>query len=384
MLLLFENTIMRSIAVIAILFLFCAEVIGQRHQNVFDAQSLEQGVISPEQAKIIFKSAKTFPNGSEFSIAIIRRNKKPEFYGIRKENDTVNTVINKKSIFEIGSISKTFTATLLADLSVNGKLNLNDPLKDFVDLGENDSLGITLTHLANHTSGLPRLPSNLILWFADPKNPYKNYGEKDLKNYLAGKIELTTKPGEKSAYSNLGFGLLGYVLTTKENKTYEELLTKTIFKKYGMPNTTTDRNKVKADLVAGRDPSGEIVPNWDLNVMEGAGAILSNVVDLSKYVTAHFNPSDRVLSLTRKPTFRIKSDMEIALSWFVLDKGELGKWIWHNGGTGGYSSSLALSPENEYGVVVLTNVSAFHPNRGSIEDVCFGLMKSIGENDKIK
>ena len=149
------------------------------------------------------------------------------------------------------------------------------------------SIEITFRQLANHTSGLPRLPSNLNFFSIDPQNPYKDYDKKKLEEYLSTKMELEYKG--RFEYSNLGVGLLGFVLSEIEETTFEDLLQSRIFSKYQMTSSTTDRTSVRNALVAGLNSKGNVTPNWDLNVLVGAGGILSSVSDLSKFATAQFD-----------------------------------------------------------------------------------------------
>src|SRR5690606_18283089 len=177
------------------------------------------------------------PNNTQVSLALID-NGEVKFLGIKRLNDTIQQVENQNKVFEIGSISKVFTATLLATFVVNGKLGLDYSIQKFFDFKMNADQEITFKELANHTSGLPRLPSNLNLLIADPNNPYKNYDAEKLKQYLTEEMEVQQLPGTKFEYSNLGAGLLGYILANYSNSTYHELLENFIFSKYGMFSST--------------------------------------------------------------------------------------------------------------------------------------------------
>ncbi|MFV0590008.1 MAG: serine hydrolase domain-containing protein [Draconibacterium sp.] len=254
---------------------------------------------TPEQSQLIIKNTLTFPEKTQLSIALIKNNN-VIFTGIERIGDTLNYTDNSLKIFEIGSISKVFTSTLLANLVLSKKVGLNDTMSSCTDLPLNSRDTFTLRELANHTSGLPRLPANLNLGTADFRNPYKNYSEEDLVEYLCNDSGARTLPGEKYEYSNLGAGLLAYLLEKKAVADYETMLKKYIFKKYGMKYSSTLRAKLDEDLVPGRDAAGNETPNWDFNVLAGAGGILSNVHDLTKFVQAQFNPSNTELTLPGK------------------------------------------------------------------------------------
>jgi len=147
-----------------------------------------------------------------------------------------------------------------------------------------------------------------------------------------------------------------------------------------MQNSTADINKVKGNLVRGRNNEGEEIPNWEFSVLAGAGGILSTTEDLSKFVIAQFNTSNKVLELTRQKTFEINDNMDIGLGWHLLKSQSKNIWYWHNGGTGGYSSSMVFDEKTKTGIIILSNVSAFNPEMGNIDKLCFGLMKTL-ENE---
>lgn len=264
------------------------------------------------------------------------------------------------NLFEIGSISKTFTATLLADLVKRGKLDLTDAanqyLPDSIPMLQKDNKVVTLLTLGNHTSGLPRLPPNLNL-FANPINPYKSYDRVALFSFLKS-AELTTPPGQTLAYSNLGVGLLGTILEMKTRQSYEALLKDRITKPLGMVHTTlTLSGSEKAQFVQGHDSERNPASSWEFQSLAGAGAIRSTVNDLMLYLKAQMGKAPRSLTkamqLTRQPTFSEKG-RQIGLGWFIDNKG----WYYHNGGTGGFTSFAGFSPQRQMAIVVLSNASA--------------------------
>ena len=343
-------------------------------EHVINNLTIKSGLITQKQSEIIFENAKIFPNHTQISIAIIKDGK-VNYYGIHNKNDTISTVIDQKSVFEIGSISKVFTSTILANFVIDEKINLNDNINGYLKTSFNNNTEISFINLANHTSGLPRLPSNLDLAKVNPENPYKEYKEKELEEYLTKHLELLNK--EKYQYSNLGAGLIGYTLSKIENTTYENLLQNKIFSKFNMYNSTSDINKIKGNLVKGLNNEGNDVPNWELSVLAGAGAIFSTVEDLSQFAISQFDNSNKELKLTRKKTFEVNENMDIGLGWHILKSQSKNFWYWHNGGTGGYSSSMVIDENTKNGIIILSNVSAFNPNMGNIDKLCFELMKTI-------
>src|SRR5690554_6098928 len=158
--------------------------------------------LSKEQAELIFSKTKVFPNQTQLSIAFIE-NGTIKFYGVIKENDTIRFVNNKDRVFEVGSISKVFTSTLLAQSILEKKINLDNKINKYYDFPFNNNLEIDFRSLANHTSGLERLPSNLNLTAANSNNPYKDYDQQKLYTYLKDEVKLNHEAGEEYEYSNL-------------------------------------------------------------------------------------------------------------------------------------------------------------------------------------
>ena len=326
---------------------------------------------STEIAEIIFAKTKDFPNKTQLSIAVIQ-NGETNYYGIIKENDTIKPTKNQNKIFEIGSITKVFTSTVFASLVEDKKLKLTDEINTFYSFPFKNKTKITFQSLANHTSGLPRLPENLDL--SNETNPYKNYGKREIEEYLKNLLKLENEPLKISSYSNLGAGLLGYTLGLSQKTSFQKLLQKKVFDKYKMTNSFTSSQNLNNRLVKGLDGNGEVVANWDFDVLFGGGGILSSTEDLVKFANAQFNPKNKELALTRKPTFDIDESMKIGLGWHILKTDKGFNWVWHNGGTGGYSSSMVIDAEKKNGVIILSNASNINDN---IDDLCFKLMKQI-------
>ncbi len=146
--------------------------------NAINGQSAKENRVSEKQSELIFEKTKVFPNNTQVSIAIIE-NGVTKFYGIKRENDSILTIDNHESVFEIGSITKVFTSTILANFVVNHKVDLDSTIFTYSKSTIKEDKGITFKELANHTSGLPRLPSNLNLLLVNPQNPYKDYDKKN-------------------------------------------------------------------------------------------------------------------------------------------------------------------------------------------------------------
>ncbi|PKF74541.1 serine hydrolase [Chryseobacterium sp. PMSZPI] len=319
-------------------------------------------------AETIYSKAKEFPNNTQLSIAIIQ-NGKTNYFGIIKENEMIKPIENQNKIFEIGSITKVFTSTVLASLVEANTIKLNDHVNTYYPFAFKNNIKLSFESLANHTSGLPRLPGNLDL--SNETNPYKNYHQKDMEDCLKNFLSLENKG---YAYSNLGTGLLGYTLGLSQKTTFQKLLQKNVFNKYGMTNSFTASENLGNRLIKGHLKNGNPTPNWDFDVLFGAGGMLSTTEDLAKFANAQFDPKNKELALTRKPTFTIDDKMKIGLGWHILKSKNDKEFVWHNGGTGGYSSSMAVDNNDKTAVIILSNVSEIND---SIDKLCFELLNHI-------
>jgi len=333
---------------------------GQASKNFYEHLTLEK-------QDSILEIVDKLPVGTEISVAVISDGE-PIFLGLRKKSDTITSVENYKSAFEIGSITKVFTATLLASFVNEGVIEIDNQVIDYLKYETNNKVPISFKQLSNHTSGLPPLPENFNNWQKDYRNPYKYYEEEALKEYFRDSINLKKEDQNKYAYSNLGVGILGNALSKVKNEKLEILYQNTIFSVLGMKNTTLDRNKLKTNLV---DGNGAL--NWDLGVLKGAGALISTTEDLSKFAIAQFDPTNTAMKMTREKTFDIAKDFAVGLGWHI-SKIEGKNLIWHGGGTGGYRSFIALDVLKKNGIIVLSNVSGLSANSKSIEEIAFKLL----------
>jgi CubicO group peptidase (beta-lactamase class C family) len=205
--------------------------------------------------------------------------------------------LDGNTLFEIGSITKVFTSSLLADMVARGEVKLDDPVAKYlpktVRVPSRNGKQITLLDLATQTSGLPRLPGNLKP--KDEANPYADYTVDQLYAFLSS-YELTRDPGSQYEYSNLGVGLLGHALALRGGKSYEDLLVDRILRPLRMDDTRiTLSPSQKARLAPGHSVSGDIVPNWDLPTLAGAGALRSTANDLLKFLAANLDSTSKPL-----------------------------------------------------------------------------------------
>lgn len=329
------------------------------------------------QADIIYKYARHYPNGTQLSICILTGNTE-KYAGIERRNDSLVYIDNSSRTFEIGSITKPFTGIMLANLVYNGKVNPNEPIKNILPVALKQSslngVEITLTHLANHTSGLPFEPEDVKNNNSsnDPYDPYSFYNIEKLYNYLTHKMALQSTPGEIRKYSNLSLGLLGHILTLLTGKSYEELLFETICNPLDMKDTYIKFNdERKRSLIQGRKENGEPFNCDEIqdNAFIGASGIKSSARDLVKFIKANINDTT-YFYLAQKTTKVNDEYFTGSLAWETYS--EKGKHhVGAFGSTGGFTSGIIFERNERVGIVVLSNVSAFLSYHGNtIEDLC--------------
>lgn len=287
---------------------------------------------------------------------------KVSFYSYGVLNLTSREPVTSKTLFEIGSITKTFTCSALAYLVQKKEIDLNEKAQAYlpstISLPEKNGKAIRIIDLATAHSGLSRMPGNFTP--ANVSNPYIDYTDKELAVYL-NNCELNTEPGAHYEYSNLGMGLLGYILTQKKNTTYSKLIKETILSQLQMKETFIS-GETKSKLIATGYMDKAPVAAWtwsNQSVLTGAGGIISNAEDMINFLKAQLATSDPVLNAAFQDAHKERSDagspdMQIGLGWHIKNH----KYVWHNGGTGGFRSFAGFDPEKKRAIVLLTNSTA--------------------------
>lgn len=268
--------------------------------------------------------------------------------------------LREDALFEIGSITKTFTALLLADAVVQRRVALGDAVEDALpDVRLRDSAGepIRWVDLATHRSGLPRLPDNLAP--ADPADPYADYGEDRLLDFLR-RHKLPHRRDTRWEYSNLGYGLLGHALGRATGRDYAALLKERILTPLGLADATlASAGATPAGLVDGHAADGRRVPHWHFGVLAPCGALRMSGAALGRYAQAALGVIDHPLGeafalAQREHAPGPSATNPIGLAWLRAPLN--GRTVLnHDGGTFGFSSSLWLDPANRRASAVLAN-----------------------------
>jgi CubicO group peptidase (beta-lactamase class C family) len=267
------------------------------------------------------------------------------------------------TVYEIGSVTKTFTATLLAETVISGRVQLDTPIQlllpDF-KIPTRGGRQITLVDIATQRSGLPRMPTD----FHDENTPYPPYDLGRLKSFLAT-YKMSRDPGSEYEYSNLGFGLLGIALADSTHWPYGILIEQKILRPLGMKMTGTTLNEaMRAHLAPGFDERGNPAGSWNFgrfDVFEGAGAIRSTAADMLRYLKANMGEGTDTLTgamkLAQTPRCHTGTGNLIGLAW-ERQSSRRGDVVWHNGGTAGYAAYVGFIADGHRGVVILSNTAS--------------------------
>ena len=268
----------------------------------------------------------------------------------------------EKTIFEIGSVTKTFTSLLLAQQVSSGRMRLNDPvnkyLPDSIPLLAFNGAPILIVHLANHTSGFPRLPSNIFNGHIDPKNPYLHYVQDSIYSFLVH-YRAGVQPGTVFSYSNFGAGLLGTILEKQWQMDFGQMIVQQICKPLGMSNTFVDiPEPLKTQFAQGYNENGMATNSWDLASLKGSGAIRSTLNDMIRYTQAQMGAKsllEKSIKQTHIRTFQGPGQV-MGLGWRI-DKAGSHTYYHHSGGTGGFRSFVGFDIDRQLGVVILSNAA---------------------------
>ncbi len=273
-----------------------------------------------------------------------------------------HTLPQDRSLYEIGSITKTFTAAIAVDYFLEQGIDLKTPVSDLLPanlpLLAHDGVVMTLEHLLNHTSGLPRLPENFGEGMNE-RDPYVHYSKNKIMNYLLT-FTPTNAPGEVFEYSNLGFALIGILMEDHSGKSYSQLVADYISTPLGLNHTKVGLSASEKEwVVHPYGANGERGYHWDFADYRSAGAVVSNLTDMISYaqaqMSAYAGAKQEIFSHTKISTFALNNATEIGLGWFLITAKNQGVDYFHNGGTGGFCSYMRINPDSGAAVIMFSN-----------------------------
>lgn len=348
---------------------------------IFFTTGVARSQVTPSDNKRITNLDKTvetsaaafFKNGKRVGLSIgIYSEGRELYYNYGTTTIGKQVLPTSGSVYEIGSISKTFTGTLLAATVAAGKAKMEDDVRKYISKKygaypnlEYNCSPIKLSHLVSHISGLPLfLPDKpelftkpnfetLPLQITSIQIAYSRYQFfEDLH-----KVKLDTIPGYKFNYSNASAQLLQYLLEEIHQKTYEELLKDYITNPLGMNSTTSvlPKDNLQA-FVKGYNENGKLMP-YNPTSLASAGGILSSASDMLKYLQFHLDEKNNVVALSHKVVSGDPKGYAVGLNWQQLaDKNNMKK-LWQSGGTFGFGSYSVLYPGTKMAIVLLSNES---------------------------
>jgi CubicO group peptidase (beta-lactamase class C family) len=282
---------------------------------------------------------------------------------------------NPNSIYELGSVTKLFTALLLRDMEARGVLALDDPVNAFlpssVRVPSHEGDEVTLLHLATHSSGLPVWPHRRFIRPDDGQHPFSHFSIEDAYRFL-GEVKLEFRPGSKWSYSNFGYALLGHILELVSGSSYQELVQTRICTPLGMKDTSVDLNaEQRRRICHGYSMRGAPKTRRRLAFMAPAGGLRSTAEDLARFLRQRTAEARSTLSKELRacmtirldwPLSRLKSYPDFAdlrtagqgLGWqiYSLKEDDL---VCKGGGTRGFCSFIGLRARSKKGLVLLAN-----------------------------
>lgn len=305
-------------------------------------------------------------------------NGKAFFYNYGETRQGNGTLPAKTTLYELGSLTKTFTGILLAQAVLDKKIALDDDIRKYLK-GSYPNLAykgtpIRIRDLANHTSRITRIFPNL--WERESykeDNPYSSYTRQLLFEGLH-QMKMDTVPGTIYSYSNMAIALLGSVLEDVYKERYFSLVSRFILVPLKMTGTRIDLTGVPATEIAyPHNANRDVVSFWDLPELPALGALRSNTTDLVKYINANTAEKLQRITVSHQPTFgNAKEGM--GLNWFIHTTPDGFLVFEHGGGTGGSRSSFQCLPQLNSGFVLLSNSLA---DRNELEKELLAILLKV-------
>lgn len=287
------------------------------------------------------------------------------------------TPLTTSSLFHMASVSKPFVATAIMQLVEAGKMNLEDKLIDhlpYFKMKDKAFREITILQILNHSSGIPDVE--------DYEWDKPQYDDQAAERYAKsfGETSLDFSPGEEFSYSNASFDILAALIAEVSGLTFEEYMTKNIFRPAGMVNSTFSKPDVPEKLATrphsmGDDLQMEVLETYPYNRIHAPSSTLhSNIEDMTKWAMLYLNKgkingkrifSEQSYTSLTSPTLEINKTRAIGLSWFTQElKGE--RIYYHSGGDEGYRTFFAFFPESKAAIILLGNNDYFQSSKAAI------------------
>jgi CubicO group peptidase (beta-lactamase class C family) len=322
-------------------------------------------------------------------VGVIDRQQARRIFSYGSKSGAVNDPPDDNTVFDIGSVTKTFTAIIAADFYTKGLIQ-DDTVAhylpaDQVTMPTKGGVEITFLHLLTHTSGIPRTPHEEGSSYPRPpgydaENPYAAYTTEQVYDYLSNYCTFEFTPGTWWAYSNTAVGLAGHVLGIIDGTSYETVLTRDVFDELGMDHSSLFLTEDQSlNLALGHDSYNKVVPFYTANdIFQGCGMIKSTLNDMFKYLEANMGLSETPLRSAMDLSYQIVMHQgsmgDQALAWWILDLDDGQRIIYSGGNTNGHSAYIAFNQKELTGAILLFNASN---HDGSNLNMGMEVMKAI-------
>ena len=372
---------MKTIKIHFTLFILAMSIFACKKDKPVDPSPVEPTTIE-EAITNIFQPMIDGDTAIGISVGVLDNGiAKTFFFGEKERGSSQKSDAN--TLYEIGSISKTMTTTILAKMVLDGDIKLDDPVEEYLPEVSHfpnfNGQKITFRHLADHTSALPNIPNNLFQNDFDESNPFKNYDSALLHDFLEG-YELTYAPGTQQEYSNLALGLLGHVLAKIKNTTFKNLLQEEILNTMSLNNSHMLIPGNESNVAIPYDGRLKPATMWDMSdATLGAGGVKSSLTDMMQYMKVQMGDVstslDDAVLLTHETSQELKYPFTMGLGWVkIVSQVDGTNLIWHNGGTSGTVAFIGFVKELDLGVVILINTEI---NERINEESSMELVKGI-------
>ena len=280
----------------------------------------------------------------------------------------------ERRLYEVGSLTKPMTAEVLASMIEDGRSAITIRIGDVIPDLPSDIASITLEELVTHQSRLPRLPPSLMFRLTVPftSDPYRSLTAARLVRILA-KARRTSPAG---TYSNFGFGVLGYVLGKSHGLDFANALDTRLLRPLGLANTFLDASDdLEPRFQRVNGSTGVRVKRWHTAAIAPAGGVSMTIVDGATWLAAHIEPPEGFREIVRmviQPRAPL-ANYRIGMGWCVVEV-DGRSIVWHNGGTGGFSSFAAFDPAGRIGIIAF----AASPHVVALDLACFEVVRTCG------
>jgi CubicO group peptidase (beta-lactamase class C family) len=276
-----------------------------------------------------------------------------------------NTEVHRGTGFEFASVTKVMTATLIAMLANEGRIDLDTAVTEYMEDDElNDGWdSVTARELLTHTAGVPAFPPNLnpvLLWLRGrASDPFAGYTSDRL---LAGIRRSRPRAQRRWQYSNYGYAVLGYLAERQTGVSYARLLHERVLAPAGMTHSAVDRWAV-SDVAPPLSRSGAPSNPFRFDAMAPAGAVRGTIEDAAAFLSAALGAcsSDGELASALCASFETQRGeaqwpYDMGLGWIRSSRGD-DTAVWHNGGTAGAATFLGFAEDTSIGLAILSNTA---------------------------